>query len=105
MITLSCERRRKEVAIRKVNGARVGDILGLFAREYLLLLAAAAVIAFPVGYVLMKRWLESYVEQTPLSWWLYAVIFLGMALLVALCIGWRVWRAANENPAEVVKRE
>ena len=80
MITLSCERRRKEVAIRKVNGARVGDILSLFAREYLLLLA-------------------------PLSWWLYAVIFLGMALLVALCIGWRVWRAANENPAEVVKRE
>ena len=105
MITLSCERRRKEIAIRKVNGARVGDILGLFAREYLLLLAAAAVVAFPVGYVLMKRWLESYVEQTPLSWWLYAVIFLGMALLVALCIGWRVWRAANENPAEVVKRE
>lgn len=105
MITLSCERRRKEVAIRKVNGARVGDILGLFAREYLLLLAAAAVVAFPVGYVLMKRWLESYVEQTPLNWWLYAVIFLGMALLVALCIGWRVWRAANENPAEVVKRE
>ena len=105
MITLSCERRRKEVAIRKVNGARVGDILSLFAREYLLLLAAAAVVAFPVGYVLMKRWLESYVEQTPLSWWLYAVIFLGMALLVALCIGWRVWRAANENPAEVVKRE
>ena len=105
MITLSCERRRKEVAIRKVNGARVGDILGLFAREYLLLLAAAAVVAFPVGYVLMKRWLESYVEQTPLSWWLYAVIFLGMALLVALCISWRVWRAANENPAEVVKRE
>ena len=105
MITLSCERRRKEVAIRKVNGARVGDILSLFAREYLLLLAAAAVVAFPVGYVLMKRWLESYVEQTPLSWWLYAIIFLGMALLVALCIGWRVWRAANENPAEVVKRE
>ena len=105
MITLSCERRRKEVAIRKVNGARVGDILSLFAREYLLLLAAAAVVAFPVGYVLMKRWLESYVEQTPLSWWLYAVIFLGMALLVALCISWRVWRAANENPAEVVKRE
>ena len=105
MVTLGCERRRKEIAIRKVNGARVGDILGLFAREYLLLLAAAAVVAFPVGYVLMKRWLESYVEQTPLSWWLYAVIFLGMALLIALCIGWRVWRAANENPAEVIKSE
>ena len=105
MITLSCERRRKEIAIRKVNGARVGDILRLFAREYLLLLVVAAAVAFPVGYVLMKRWLESYVEQTVISWWLYALLFLAMALLVALCIGWRVWRAANENPGEVVKRE
>ena len=88
-----------------MNGARVGDILGLFAREYLLMLLLAASVAFPTGYVLMKRWLESYVEQTPVSAWIYIVIFAGMALLVALCIGWRVWRAANENPAEVVKRE
>ena len=88
-----------------MNGARVGDILRLFAREYLLLLVVAAAVAFPVGYVLMKRWLESYVEQTVISWWLYALLFLAMALLVALCIGWRVWRAANENPGEVVKRE
>lgn len=105
MITLSCERRRKEVAIRKVHGARVSDILILFGREYLLLLVVAAVVAFPMGYVVMKRWLESYVEQTSLSWWLYAVVFLGMALLVALCIGWRVWRTAHEHPAEVVKSE
>ncbi len=105
MVTLSCERRRKEIAIRKVNGARVGDILRLFAREYLGLLVVASVVAFPVGYVLMRRWLESYVEQTPISAWIYIVIFVGMALLIALCIGWRVWRAANENPADVVKRE
>ena len=104
MITLSCEQ-RKEVAIRKVNGARVKDILRLFAREYFLLLFVSAAIAFPVGYAVMKRWLEQYVEQTTLSWWLYVSIFLGMVLLVALCIGWRVWRTANENPAEVIKRE
>lgn len=83
----------------------MGDILGLFAHEYLVQLTMVAVAAFPVGYVLMKRWLEFYVEQTPLSWWLYVVIFFGMALLVTLCIGWRVWRAANENPAEVIKSE
>ena len=105
LVTLSCEQRRKEIAIRKVNGARVGDILRLFAHEYLLLLAVAAVVAFPVGYVLMKRWLESYVEQTAISLWVYLGILAGMAAVVALCIGWRVWRAANENPAEVVKRE
>ena len=105
MVTLNCERRRKEMAIRKINGARVKDILGLFALEYLWLLGIASAIAFPVGYILMKRWLENYVEQIPLSWWLYMVIFLCMALMIALCISWRIWRVAKENPAEVVKRE
>lgn len=105
MVTLNCERRRKEMAIRKINGARVKDILGLFAREYLWLLGIASAIAFPVGYILMKQWLENYVEQIPLSWWLYMVIFLCMALMIALCIGWRIWRVAKENPAEVIKRE
>ncbi len=105
LVTLSCERRRKEIAIRKVNGARIGDILGMFAREYLLMLVVASVIAFPVGYAVMKRWLESYVHQTPIPIWIYVAIFAAVALLIALCIGWRVWLAAKQNPAEVIKSE
>lgn len=104
-IVLACERRRKEIAIRLVNGARVADILALFVREHLLLLSGASIVAFPVGYVLMRHWLERYVEQTPIAWWIYVGIFAVMALLISLCIGRSVWRAANENPAEVVKRE
>ena len=104
-IVLACERRRKEIAIRRVNGARVADILALFVREHLLLLSGASIVAFPVGYVLMRHWLERYVEQTPIVWWIYVGIFAVMALLISLCIGRSVWRAANENPAEVVKRE
>lgn len=104
-IVLACERRRKEIAVRRVNGARVGDILTLFVREYLLLLSVASIVAFPVGYVLMKHWLERYVEQTPTGWWVYAGLFAGMALLILLCIGRSVWKAAHENPVEVIKRE
>ncbi|MDR0937936.1 MAG: ABC transporter permease [Mediterranea sp.] len=104
-VSLGCEQRRKEIAIRKVNGARVGDILALFAREHLLLLAIAAIAAFPPGYVLMKRWLQSYTQQVGISPWYFAGIFLGAALLIALCIGWRVWQAARSNPAETLKTE
>jgi len=64
LVTLSCEQRRKEIAVRKVNGAAIKDILLMCVKEYMLLLIIASVIAFPVGYVLMKRWLENYVEQT-----------------------------------------
>ncbi|MBE6286708.1 MAG: FtsX-like permease family protein [Mediterranea massiliensis] len=105
LITLSCEQRRKEIAIRKVNGARVEDILRMFGNEYLRMLVIASVIGFPISYFLMKSWLQNYVMQTSISWWIYASIFLLLALVIALCIGWRVWKAARQNPAEVVKSE
>ena len=105
LVTLSCEQRRKEIAIRKVNGANVRVILNLFFKEYLILLAVASILAFPLGYLLMRRWLEEYVKQTPIEGWLYAVIFIGMGLVIFLSIIWRVWKAARQNPAEVIKSE
>ena len=104
-IVLTCEQRRKEIAIRKVNGAHMKDILSMFAKEYATLLAIASVIAFSIGYAIMKHWLESYTLQTPVNWWIFACIFVGIAIVVAISIGYRVWKAANENPAEVVKSE
>ena len=94
LVTLSCEQRRKEIAVRKVNGAAIKDILLMFVKEYMLLLIIASVIAFPVGYVLMKRWLENYVEQTVISAWIYFAIFGGIMIVIFACIGWRVWQAA-----------
>lgn len=105
LVTLSCEQRRKEIAVRKVNGAAIKDILLMFVKEYMLLLIIASVIAFPVGYVLMKRWLENYVEQTVISAWIYFAIFGGIMIVIFACIGWRVWQAARQNPAEVIKSE
>lgn len=105
LVTLSCEQRRKEIAIRKVNGATIKDVLSIFVKEYMLLLIIASVVAFPMGYVFMKRWLESYIEQTNISSEIYIAIFAGIAFIIALCIGWRVWQAARQNPAEVIKSE
>ncbi len=104
-VTLSCEQRRKEIAVRKVNGATVKDILVMFVREYLLLLIVASVIAFSIGYALMKQWLQIYIEQTSIDAWIYLAIFAGIAIIIAICIGWRVWCAARQNPAEVIKSE
>lgn len=103
LVALTCEQRQREIAIRKVNGARVKDILLMFAKEYFTLLTIAALIAFPVGYVVMKRWLQSYIEQTEIHFAIYAGIYAGIAFIVFLCIGFRVWKAAYENPAETIK--
>ena len=104
MIMLTCEQRRKEIAIRKVHGATVKDILDMFFLEYMSLQAVAAVVAFPIGYACMKPWLEQYVVQTEISWWIYVGIFLLVALFVALCIGWRVWKTATARPADEIAK-
>ena len=105
MVSLTCERRRKEMAIRKVHGAKIRDIIGLFAKEYGILLLVSAAVAFSVGYAVMKQWLQTYVIQTTISWWIYVAILAAVTLMILLCVGYRVWKAANENPADVVKSE
>ena len=102
LITISCEQRRKEIAVRKVFGARVGDILRLFFGEQLVVLLLAALVGFPVAYVCVKPWLEGYIHQVDIPLWLCPAIFVGVALLVSLCIGWRVWRTANTHPADEI---
>ena len=103
IVTLACAQRRKEIALRKIHGATLADILSIFIKEYGLIVLAASAVAFPIGYMIMKEWVAQYVKQAPIAWWIYAVILLAIVLLIALSVGSRVWRTARENPAEVIK--
>ncbi len=105
MITLSCNQRRKEIAIRKVNGAKAGEIFSLFFREYFAVTLLSCVVAFPIGVYIMQRWLEQYTRRVSMEWWLFVGIFILVTLIVLASIFSRVNRAARENPAEVVKSE
>jgi len=77
----------------------------MFAKEYFILLFIGAVIAFTTGYFIMQRWLENYVIRTSIPAWIYLSIVFVLALAIVLCVGWQVWRASIENPADVVKSE
>jgi len=79
--------------------------MNIFFKEYLILLALAALTAFPAGYLIMKRWLEGYVKQTSMDAWLYVAIFLMVFAVIVFSIVYMVWKAANKNPAEVVKAD
>ena len=105
LVSLTCEERRKSIAIRKINGATVKDILAIFANEYTLLLFTGAAIAFPASYTIMQRWLEQYVKQTDIPAWIYLSILGTMAFVIVLCVGWQVYKTSVENPAEVIKSE
>ena len=97
--------RIKEVGIRKVNGARISEILILLNKDFVKWVAIAFVIATPIAYYAMNKWLENFAYKTELSWWIFTlagVVALGIALLT---VSWQSWRAATRNPVEALRYE
>jgi putative ABC transport system permease protein len=103
--TAATQRRRKEIAIRKVVGAAAGDVVRMFFREYTLLVIMAGVVALPLAWLAMNRWLQGYAYRTNIPWWLLAGVIMGVVVVVLLTVLGQVMKAANSNPAEVVKSE
>ena len=99
------QRRRKEIAIRKTSGAKTKEIMQLFFREYLTITLVASVIALPFAWLFMHRWLQSFAYHISISWWMFAVVILLVAVIVIITIFSQVFKASNQNPAEVVKAE
>ena len=104
-ITLDTERRQKEVAIRKVNGANVSQIILLFARLYIVLLLCSAIVAFPLVYVVLMLWKQMYTVFFDCGVLFWLSIFLTVALITAITIFFRILRIAQSNPAEIIKSE
>lgn len=105
LVTLSAQQRKKEIAIRKVNGATFLHILQLFFREYLILVIISNLFALPLGFILMQRWLETYANHTSLTIWPFIAVFFITGAIVLLSIFRQVKEAAQANPAESVKAE
>ena len=99
------KKRTKEIGVRKVNGAKVGEILALLNKDFIKWVIIAFVIATPVAYYAMTKWLENFAYKTELSWWIFAlagVVALGIALLT---VSWQSWKAATRNPVEALRYE
>ena len=97
--------RTKEIGIRKVNGAKVSEILTMLNKDFVKWVVIAFVIATPIAYYFMNKWLENFAFKTELSWWIFAVagvLALGIALLT---VSWQSWRAATRNPVEALRYE
>jgi putative ABC transport system permease protein len=99
------KQRIKEIGIRKVNGAKVSEILSMLNKDFVKWVAIAFGIACPIAYYTMNKWLENFAYKTTLSWWIFAlagVLALGIALLT---VSWQSWRAATRNPVEALRYE
>ena len=98
-------KRIKEIGIRKINGARVFEIMVLLNRDILKWIAIAFLIASPVAWYAMQRWLENFPYKMGLSWWLLPLVGLLAMVIALLTVSWQSWRAASMNPVEALRYE
>lgn len=96
---------RKEIALRKVNGATRKDILSLICSKYLLIVAAGFVIAVPVSIAICQRWLQHFAFRTNMSVWLFVLALTIVTFITLAAVITQSWIAANTNPVESIKTE
>jgi putative ABC transport system permease protein len=105
LIVFETAYRRKEISIRKVHGSSIGEILTLFNRMYLILLGVCFLIACPVTYYIMGKWLENFAYQTPLHWWIFLLGGSIILLITIFTVSSQSYRAANANPVKALSAE
>ena len=104
LVLFETRAKRKEIGIRKVFGATTKGILVMFNAQYLRILVVCFVIAIPVSLHLYNKWIESFAYRTPMHWWLFAVAFLLVAIVICLTVTIQSWRAAKEKPVETIMK-
>jgi putative ABC transport system permease protein len=97
--------RTKEIGIRKINGARVGQVMLMLSGDFLKWVFIAFVIACPVTWYIMYKWLNSFAYKTELSWWIFVLAGIIASGIAFLTVSWQSWRAATRNPVEALRYE
>ena len=101
----SITRRRKEIGIRKTNGASSSHVMLILNKVFVIWVAIAFIIACPLAWFIMNKWLQNFAYKTELSWWIFALAGLIALLIALLTVSWQSWRAANKNPVESLRYE
>ena len=97
--------RTKEIGIRKINGAKTPQLLWLLMKPMFLWLAVGFVVAAPLAWWLMERWLQQFVYRIDVSVSSFLLALLLVAVITFLTVNWHVWRTARSNPVESLKSE
>jgi putative ABC transport system permease protein len=105
LIVFNARYKSKEIALRKVNGASVKEIMLMLNRSVLIQLAIAFVVAVPLAYYIVHRWLQQFAYKTPIYWWVFLLAGLLVLAITVITVSWQSYKAANANPVDSIKNE
>ena len=105
LATLTVVRRTKEIGIRKVLGANAMQLVQLLAKDFLVLVAVAAIIAFPVAWWAMDTWLSDFAYRTAIAWWIFIISGVASLSIAFITISTQAVKAALANPVESLRTE
>jgi putative ABC transport system permease protein len=105
LTAIMIQKRAKEIALRKINGATRMQVVQLLITAYTLQIIIAFVIAAPVGWYIMNSWLKNFAYKTGLSWWVFALTGIIALSIALLTVSWQSWKAATRNPVEALRHE
>lgn len=101
----AAQQRFKEIGVRKVLGASVGDITGLLSKDFIRLVLVAIVIASPIGWWLMNSWLQEFPYRTGINWWVFVVAGMSAIAIALGTVGFQAIKAAKSNPVDALRSE
>jgi putative ABC transport system permease protein len=105
LVTYTAEQRTKEIGIRKVLGASVGQVTQMLSKEFLKLVLIASLIAFPLSWWAMNKWLQSFAYRIGISWWVFVVAGCVTILIALITVSFQAVKAAVANPVKSLRTE
>jgi putative ABC transport system permease protein len=105
LILFNVKLKRKTIALHKIHGASVKEVILMLNRGFIAPFALAYFIAVPLAYIVVNRWLENFAYKTPLHWWVFVGGGLFILLIIALTVSYQSYKAATANPIEGIKKE
>jgi putative ABC transport system permease protein len=105
LASYTVEQKTKEVGIRKVMGASIPRIVGMFAGVFLKIYIVAAMIAVPTAYFIADYWLKDFAYQSPINPLLFIISLLGLLFITMITVSYETWKAARTNPVKSLRSE
>ena len=105
LVYFETQYRRREIALRRVHGAQIREILQMFVVQYAKMVGIAFVVATPISILIMKRWLQTFAYHTPLHWWVFLIALAIVLAVTSTIVVARSWKAARENPVNALYKE